>query len=120
MPRKFHKHKLLLDEGFHLRTRLPILNSRFDVKHVAGDYKLTGLSDLQVYDRSEKENRLLVTYNIKDFIELAQTGSKIGIIGVSPNLSLEQIDKKLTALLMKSTKKALVGKLTIISGEVLY
>ena len=44
MPQKFYKHKLLLDEGFHLRSRLPILNHRFDIKHITGDFKQTGVS----------------------------------------------------------------------------
>ena len=89
MPRRFYKHKLLLDEGFHLRQRLPILNSRFDVKHVAADFKQSGLPDAKVYDLARKEKRLLVTYNIKDFHMLASTSTDTGIIGVSPNLSLE-------------------------------
>jgi len=45
------------------------------------------------------------------------TSRSTGVIGVSENLTLEQIDKKLTALLNKSTKKSLLGKLTIITGE---
>ncbi len=42
---------------------------------------------------------------------------KTGVIGVSANMSKENIDKKLVALLMKSTKKSLLGKLTLVSGE---
>lgn len=118
MPRKFHKYKLLLDEGFHLRNRLPILNSRFNVKHVAADYKQIGLSDSKVYELANKEDRLLVTYNIKDFRKLLTTRSKTGVIGVSSNLTVEQIDKKLTALLTKSTKKELYGKFIIVKREV--
>jgi hypothetical protein len=117
MPRRFYKHKLLLDEGFHYRQQLPLLNSRFDVKHVAGDYKQRGLPDSQVYERAQKESRLLVTYNIKDFISLASESKDIGIIGVSPNISTEQIDKKLTNLLTKATENELRGKFTYISGE---
>ncbi len=116
MPQKFYKHKLLLDEGFYYRKSLSITNSRFDVKHIAGDYKQKALPDLQVYKFAQRESRILVTLNIKHFKPLVSTSKLTGVIGISENLTLEQIDKKLTALLNKSTKKSLFGKLTIISG----
>ena len=117
MPQKFYKHKLLLDEGFYYRKDLPITNSRFDVKHIAGDYKQKALSDLKVYQLAKRKGRILVTLNIKHFKTLASISKSTGIIGISESLTLEQIDKKLTALLNKSTKKSLLGKLTTISGE---
>lgn len=117
MPRKFYKHKLLLDEGFHLKQRLPILNSRFNVKHVSADYKLKGLPDPQVFQLAIRDSRLLITYNSKDFEKLIEETPAGGVIGISSYLSVGQIDKKLTALLNRSTKKSLLGKLTIISGE---
>lgn len=78
---------------------------------------MNGLSDQAVYELSRKEGRLLVTYNIKDFVKLIHKPADPGIIAVSPNLSLEQIDKKLTALLTRAGKNTLVGKITHISGE---
>jgi|SRR5882672_3169424 len=117
MPRKFYKHKLIFDEGFHLRHKLPITNSRFNIKHVAANYKQSGLPDPDVYELARKEGRLLVTYNIKDFTKLITQPHDPGIIGISPNISLEQIDKKLTALLTRSGKNDLMGKLTSINEE---
>ena len=117
MPQKFYKHKLLLDEGFYLRQGLPITNSRFDVKHIAGDYKKTGLTDPQVYEFAKKTERVLVTFNVKDFKPLVSVDKVVGVIGVSTNLTFEQIDKKLTALLTRSTKRQLLGKLTNLTGE---
>lgn len=117
MPHRFYKHKLLLDEGFYYRRSLLITNSRFDVKHIAGDYKQKAFSDLKVYELAKQEGRILITLNIKHFKPLASMSKLTGIIGISENLTLEQIDKKLTALLNKSTKKSLLGKLTTISGE---
>lgn len=117
MPRKFYRHRLLLDEGFYYRQSLPITNSRFDVKHISGNYKQTALSDLKLYEFAQQEKRIVVTFNIKHFKPLASVSKLTGVIGVSANLSLDQIDKKLTALLIKSTPKSLLGKLTIISGE---
>lgn len=117
MRRRFLKHKILLDEGFYLRTDLPHLNSRFDVKHIAADLKEAGLPDIQVYQLAIKQKRLLVTYNAKDFKKLAPNSKNTGIIAVSPNLLVGQIDKKLTALLIKSKPKDLFGKFTTITGE---
>lgn len=117
MPRKFYKHKLLLDEGFFYKKALPLTNSRFDVKHIKGDYGLSALSDPQIHEFAKVKGRILITLNIKHFKPLATLSKLTGIIGVSENLTLEQVDKKLTALLNKSTKKSLLGKMTTISGE---
>lgn len=118
MPKRFYRHKLLLDEGFYSRQSLPITNSRFDLKHISGDFKQEALPDFQLYEFAKEKSRILITFNVKDFKPLAKLSKLTGVIGVSANLTLEQIDKKLTALLNKSTKTSLLGKLTIISGEV--
>lgn len=117
MPKIFYRHKLIFDENLPTRENFPLLNNRFDLRHIAADYKHSGLPDFKVYKLAKKEGRLLVTYNIKDFKELATRSNITGIIGVSPNLTFDQIDKKLTSLLTKSTKKELFGKFTYISGE---
>ncbi len=117
MPRRFHKHKLLLDEGFLLRQRLPILNSRFDVKHITADLGFVGLNDDKVYQLGIKLKRIVVTFNDKDFRKLTNKNNAIGIIGVSANLNADQIDKKITAILVKLKKKDLIGKFIYISHE---
>lgn len=117
MPRKFFKHKLLLDEGFLLRQRLPILNSRFDIKHMNADLKYEGLTDEQVYQLGVKLKRIILTFNDKDFRKFAEKSKSTGIIGVSANLTSDHIDKKLTALLTKAREKELLGRFTYISGE---
>lgn len=117
MTKRFHKHKLLLDENFPVRSYFPNLNKRHNIKHLTKDLNLASLSDTKVYKFAQKEGRIIVTYNVKDFVHLVENDTKSGVIGVSPSLSADQIDKKLTALLNKSTKKSLFGKLTIISGE---
>lgn len=99
------------------RTYFPSLNKKFSVRHVSADFKNIGLSDPEVYEFAEKNNRLIVTYNAKDFEKLAKLSEGTGIIGVSANLTLDQVDKKLTALLTKSKKSEFFGKFTYISGE---
>lgn len=116
MPR-FHRHKLLLDEGLPYRTKLPRVNSRYDLKHIKGDLKISGISDEKVYEVAGKTYRLLIIFNIKDYKKLAKKSSNTGIIGISQNLSNEQIDKKLTALLAKSGPRELYGKFTPITGK---
>lgn len=118
MTKRFHKHKLLLDENFPVRSYFPNLTRRYDVKHLTADLNLASLADPKIYKFAQKEGRIIVTYNIKDFVPLVEDDTKSGVIGVSPSLQPEQVDKKLTALLNKSTKKSLLGKLTTISGEI--
>lgn len=117
MPRKFFKHKLLLDEDVYLRNRLPILNSRFDVKHIASDLGYIGLTDEKVHALAAELGRIIVTFNRKDFKELASRSTHTGVIGLSANIPIDHIDKKLTALLMRSSKKILYGKLTTLTDE---
>lgn len=117
MTKRFYKHKLLLDENFPVRSSFPTLNKLFNVKHIAMDLHLVSLSDPEVYELARKENRLLITFNTKDFVKLAEKGEDTGVIGVSANLLPDQIDKKLTALLTKAGPKTLAGKLTTLTGE---
>lgn len=117
MPKRFIKFKVLLDENMVPRGNLPTLNAKFDVKHIAQDLKHGGYSDLEIYKLSGKTNRLIITRNWRDFEDLFSLNNNTGVIGVSPNLAIEQIDKKLTSLLTKSKKNELFGKFTYISGE---
>ena len=117
MPKRFHKHKLLLDENLSPRTAFPRLNSIFDVKHVRDDLNRGGLPDPHVYQLAVKQQRILLTYNIKHFHQLAGTLKDAGIIGISPHLTSAQIDTKVTALLTRSTPNALAGKFIDLTGE---
>ena len=84
MPKRFHKHKLLLDENMPDRQTFPRLNELFDVKHIRDDLNSGGLADPQVFTLAAKQKRLLVTYNIKDFKTFAPRSQETGIIGISP------------------------------------
>ena len=117
MTKPFFKHKILLDENFPTRSYLPLLNSRFTVKHIAKDLKHGGWSDEEVYQCAKDNKLIVVTFNFKDFIPFIDVSDNAGIVGVSNNLPNEVIDKKLTALFRKATQKSLLGKLTTITGE---
>ena len=115
MAHQFYKHKLLLDEGFPPRSYFPQLNQRFDIKHVKDDLKKIGLPDTAVYELSVKLNRLIITYNAKDFRSMAHKSQNTGVIGVGMRMPYHQVDTKLTSLLTRSSEKALVGKYTPLS-----
>jgi predicted nuclease of predicted toxin-antitoxin system len=117
MQRTFHKHKLLLDENMPHRWLFSRLNEHFDVKHIRDDLKRGGIPDPHVHALAASLKRLIVTYNAKDFKSLAGKSKDTGVIALSTNLPLHQIDTKLTALLMRSNAKALQGKFTTITGE---
>jgi Domain of unknown function (DUF5615) len=117
MIHKLYKHKLLLDEGFPPRSYFPHVNQWFDVKHVKDDFKHIGLSDTEVYELAVQLKRLIVTYNAKDFRQIAHNSKESGVIGVSPFMPYDRIDKRLTSLLIKSTHKALFGKYTVLREE---
>ncbi|HCS79214.1 TPA: hypothetical protein DIV55_05765 [Patescibacteria group bacterium] len=114
--RKLFRHKLLLDEGFPVRSYFPRLNARYDLEHIKEDLHLSGISDHNVYEIATKEGRLVVTFNEKDFAELIKN-KVAGVIAVSATLTNDQIEKKILALLSRSSAKELFGKLTSISGE---
>lgn len=117
MTSRFYKHKILLDENFPNKSFLPILNSKFTLKHIAKDLKHDGWPDYQIYNFAAKNKMIIITFNIKDFVDFVDINQNTGIVGVSHNLSNEDIDKKLTALFTRSSKRILFGKLTTISGE---
>ena len=91
-----------------------MLNHRFDVKHVKTDLKYIGLPDEKVYALAAQLKRLIVTYNEKHFKTLAPQSKDTGVIGVTPTTRYTIVDKKLTALLTKSSEKALRGKFTVL------
>ena len=99
MPRKFYKHKTLLDEHLPPRQILSSLNEHFDVKHLKHDLNLAGLPDPAVYEVALKQGRIILTINVKDFRPLLREDCP-GIIGIPENWSAHRIDSKLTALLM--------------------
>jgi len=117
MTRKLYKHKLLLDENFPARTRLPKLNQLYDVKHLRDDLGITGIKDPPVHAVAASQRRLVITFNAEDFRPLTKKSEDSGVIGVSTNLTSNQIDTKLVAFLKKQSPKSLYGAFHYISGE---
>ena len=100
MPKRFYKHKTLLDEHLLHRRLYPLLNEHFDVKHIRDDLHLPGLPDPEVYALAISQGRIILTQNVTDFRALLRDDCP-GIIGIPEAWSLRRIDSKLTALLMR-------------------
>lgn len=115
MPPKFHKHKLLLDEGLYPRKSLKRINSRHNIKHIKHDLHKGGITDKEIYQIACKLKRVIITYNIEDFRKLARQNKNTGVIGVTQKLTPEQLDAKLNSLLSKSSEKSLYGRYTPLS-----
>jgi predicted nuclease of predicted toxin-antitoxin system len=98
MPKRFYKHKTLLDEQVSPRQFFPRLNERFDVKHIKHDLNLASLPDPAIYELAVSQGRIILTKNVKDFRPLLREESP-GIIGIPETWSNPRIDTKLTALL---------------------
>ena len=115
MSPRFHRHKLLLDEGLYPRKSLLRINSRHDVKHIKHDFHIGGIKDEEIYKIAVKQKRIIITYNTRDFRKMAKYSSNSGIIGVSQGLTPDQLDTKLSSILSKNSVKAFYGKYTPLS-----
>ncbi|WP_159024596.1 DUF5615 family PIN-like protein [Streptomyces scabiei] len=116
MPKSFHKHKLLFDEGMPPRRWYPRLNEHFDVKHIAHDFNMAGADDADIYDFSCKQQRIIVTINRDDFMALVGTREDAGAISVPDGHNAARVDGKLTSLLMRKTPKFFEGRLISLGG----
>lgn len=115
MPPRFYRHKLLLDEGLYPRKSLPRINNRHDVKHIKHDFHHGGVTDEKIYKLAVKQKRIIVTYNTRDFRNMAKESASSGIIGVSQRLTPDQLDTRLNAILSNNSGKTFYGKYTPLS-----
>lgn len=114
--RHFPKAKLLLDEGLPKRNLFPRLNNFLNIRHIKNDLGFEGLKDKEVYQIANLQNRIIVTFNIKDFRPILKEG-QLSIIGLSPGLTTNQVDQKLTSFLKNLKEKDFKGKFFEITGE---
>lgn len=112
MSPRFYKHRLLLDEGIYPRKSLRRINNRYDIKHIKHDLNKGGIKDKEVYAIARKQKRIIITYNIDDFKQIATQSKDTGVIGISQGLTPDQLDIKLNSLFSKSSEKSFDGKYT--------
>lgn len=91
--KRHRRYKLLLDEGVHLPSKYPNLNNLHDLVHVT-QIGLTGVGDDKIFAWANKQSRIPVVFNIKDFKKFLQP-SNPSIISLSPLLTDEQADLKI-------------------------
>ena len=108
-PRRIpYRYKLLLDEMLPRRDKFPLTNNFFNLRHIVHDYKRSGISDRAIVKLAKKENRIIITKNIKDFHKLNQ-GEQVDLIGISDNKPLEHIDLAIVAYLNRRRTHKMTG-----------
>lgn len=118
MPKRFHKHKLLLDENMPPRSEFPRLNHHFDVKHIRDDLRHGEIGDPDVYQLATAQGRIVVTFNGRDFRSLVGTlPHDPGVIDAPASWRNAQLDTKLTALLMGHGPKYFAGHYRTLATE---
>lgn len=95
--KKHRRYKLLLDEGLHLPYRYPELNKLHNISHVTQE-KLAGKSDLIIFGFCQKNNRLPVVFNTRDFKPMILT-TTTSVISISTNITDKQVDVRLCKVL---------------------
>jgi hypothetical protein len=109
MPKPFYKHKVLLDEHLPPRQFLSRLNQHFDVKHIKHDLHHGGMDDASVHELAVRQERIILTSNVKDFRPLLREDSP-GVIGIPETWPPSRLDTKLAALLMQHSANHFRGR----------
>lgn len=113
MSPRNRRYKLLLDEMLPRRTKYPLLNCFHNVKHIVHDYKRSGSSDDEVLKLAVKDDRILVTKNIKHFRPMGEKFN-VDVIGVTETIPPEELDKSVMAKLRRWGKTRMSGRFTTI------
>lgn len=114
--KKHTRYTLLLDEGVYPKESFPNLNNLYVLKHINHDFKKSGTPDSRIYKLAQKNNSLVVVYNIKDFRPLIAP-NKPSVISLSTNLTIKQIDKKICKVLKTLKPSQTKGHLISITNE---
>jgi len=91
--RRHRRYKLLLDEGVHLPNKYRNLNNLHDLVHVS-QTQLRGKGDEKVFDWAQKESRMPVVFNVRDFKKFVRPNNP-SVISLSTLLTDEQADTKI-------------------------
>jgi predicted nuclease of predicted toxin-antitoxin system len=109
-PKHHKKFRILLDAAFARPSKFSRLSKKANLAHVVHDFGLSlTAEDEEIYNLAVKENRFVLTINVKDFKKLVQPG-KPGILGIESQLSNEEIDKVVTEFLSGKDPDNFMGK----------
>jgi predicted nuclease of predicted toxin-antitoxin system len=114
-PKKFH---ILMDAAFADSSKFPRLSKKANLAHVVLDYGVSPhAEDEEIYQVAVKENRFVLTINVKDFKKLVRPG-KSGVLGIESQLSNEEIDNLVTDFISTKDPDDFIGKtVKIISSK---
>ena len=110
------RHKLLLDEGLPRKEAYPQANNFHNLKHIVHDIGRGGAKDKDVYVIANKEKRLVVVFNTKDFRPLISPES-VSVISLSTNLTDKRVDLKLCKMLRSLKPSETKGHLITITNN---
>lgn len=110
------RHKLLLDEGLPRKEAYPQANNYHNLKHIVHDIGKSGAKDKDVYVIANKEKRLVVVFNTKDFRPLILPESA-SVVSLSTNLTDKQVDLKLCKILRSLKPSETKGHLITITNN---
>ncbi|MBU0570124.1 DUF5615 family PIN-like protein [Patescibacteria group bacterium] len=115
MTTRQKRYGLLLDEMLPRRNKFPQINNYHNVRHIVHDLRKSGASDEQVIKVAKKQNRIVITKNIKDFRELGRAYC-VDIIGVTETTSPEKLDNQIMAKLRRKKQKRMSGQFAKITS----
>lgn len=110
------RHKLLLDEGLPRKEAYPRANNYHNLRHIVHDIGKGGAKDKDVYAIANKEKRIVVVFNTKDFRPLIFPES-VSVISLSTNLTDRQVDLKLCKALRYLKPSQTKGHLITITNS---
>lgn len=110
------RYKLLLDEGLPRKEAYPRANNFHNLKHIVHGIDRGGAKDKDVYVIANKEKRLVVVFNTKDFRPLISPES-VSVISLSTNLTDKQVDLKLCKILRSLKPSEIKGHLITITNN---
>lgn len=110
------RHKLLLDEGLPRKEAYSRANNYHSLKHIVHDIGKGGAKDHDVYAIANKEKRIVVVFNTKDFRPLISSQSA-SVISLSTNLTDRQVDLKLCKALRYLKPSQTKGRLITITNS---
>lgn len=109
------RFKLLIDEMLPRKSKFPQLNNFHNIRHIVHDFKSGGMSDEKLVILAKKENRTVVTKNIKHLQKLG-VKHKVDVIGLTETALPQRIDSKIMAILRKKRQAKMSGSFTKIAG----
>jgi len=116
--KKKPKFKILLDSSFGFPRDFPKLSAKCNVAHPISTFRLSPqISDEDLYQLAIREDRFMLTINLKDFKKLVKP-KRPGIICIESQLTSKQIDDSVAEFLSRKNPTDYFGKVLKVPHEV--